>query len=128
MAGSTLLVQPQEGLLPLFQLRVIDKVGNVALAAIYFTVCSCQFILRKAVVEIFFIEPHHIKIPPVVFAVAFGTVFTSGLSGRMVTCLPADKALYFFMAIQAFIIGDFLSQRMALRAIGYPFQIGMGVG
>ena len=62
MAGSTLLVQPQEGFLPPFQLRVIDKVGNVALAAIYLTVCPGQFILRQAVVEIFFIEPHHIKI------------------------------------------------------------------
>ena len=62
------------------------------------------------------------------FAVAFGTIFSSGISGRMITCLPADKALYFFMAIQAFIIGHLFPQRMTLRTIGYPFQVGMGAG
>lgn len=128
MTRRTLPAQPQEGILPLFQLRVIDKVGNVALAAIYFTVRPRQFITRQVVVEVFFIEPHHVEFSSVVFAVAFGAVFTSGLPGSVVARLPIDEALYFFVAIQAFIIGDFLSQRMALRTIGYPFQAGMRVG
>lgn len=117
MTRRTLPVQPQEGILPLFQLRVIDKVGNVALAAIYFTVRPRQFITRQVVVEVFFIEPHHVEFSSVVFAVAFGAVFTSGLPGSVVARLPIDEALYFFVAIQAFIIW-----RFSLPAYGIAYN------
>lgn len=128
MAGSTLPAQAQKGLLPFFQGRLIDKVGDVALAAIHAAVRPRQFITGQVVVEISFVKAHHVEIPAVMLAVALGAVPASYFPRGMVACLTADEALYFFMAGQAFIIGHFLAQRMALRTIGYPFQVGMRAG
>lgn len=128
MAGSTILAQAQKGILPLFQFRFIDEIRNVALAAVDPAVGPGQFISCKAVVEIPFIEPGHIEIPAVVFAVAFGTVFTPDIAGSMVTRPAADKAPDFFMAIQALIIGNLFPKGMTLRTIRYSFQVGVRSG
>lgn len=79
-------------------------------------------------VEIRFIKARHIEIPAIVFAVAFETAFAPGLRRSMIALPPAEQALYFRMAIQAFFIGYLLSQRVALRTIGYSFQAGMRTG
>lgn len=128
VAGSTLAVHAQKSSSSFFQLRVADEVGNVALAAVYPAMRPRQLIAGLVVVEIRFIQPHHFEIPAVMLAVATGAVFAFSLPGSMITRLPVEEALNFFMATQAFIIGNLLPQRVALRAIRYPFQVGVRPG
>lgn len=125
MAGGAILAQAQKGPFSFLQLRLIDEIGKVALPAIYPAVRPRQLIPRQAVVKIILIEAHHIEVPPVVFAMAFGTVLAPYLTGSVVPLTAADQALDLLMAVQALVIGDLLPQGMALGAVSYSFQLGM---
>ena len=97
----------------------------MALAAIYCLVFAGQFIAGQVVIEFVLVKTHNVEIPAVVIAVAGGAVFSFGFSGRVKSCSPVDPAFNFLVATQAFVIGNFVSQNMAFRAVEHPLQVRM---
>lgn len=128
VAVDTGRTEAEVGFLPFFQITVINKIGDMALAAVDFSMRSGEVISRQAVVEIIFIEAHHIELSPVVVAVAGGAVFPPHFTGSVEARTVVDAGLYFGMAGEAFLVRDFISNFVALGAIGHAFEVGMGLG
>lgn len=120
--------EAEEGVLPFFQIPVINKIGDMALAAVNFGVRPGEVIPRQPVVEISLIEAHHVELAPVVVAVTVGAVLCLHLPGGVEAPPFVEQALDFGMAGEAFLVGNFFAQFMALGAIGKAFEMGMGLG
>ncbi len=123
VARNAFIVHPQKRFLPFFQVGVSHIFGFVAITAIYFFVCACQFIARQVVVEVFFIVAHHVKIAPVVIAVAFRAILSLYIRGYVVPFISVNERLYFLVTRQAFIIGNLAAQIVALGTFRHAFQI-----
>ena len=109
--------QTEIGFASFFQFPVLDVIGQMAFAAIRFPVGAGQFVAGEVVVEVFFIKTHHVEIAAVVVAVAGSTFLTPHLARCMITRSFYDPAIDFLMAGEAFIVGDFLAQHMALGTV-----------
>lgn len=120
--------ESEESFLSFFQFPVADEIRDVALPTINFGVGPVQIIARQPVVEPVLVEPYHIELSAVVVAVAFGASFFSHFPRIMVPCSLIEPVLDFSVAIEAFFIGNFLSEHMALRAIGNAFEMCMRLG
>ena len=125
VAGGALAAEPEIGIAPFFQFPVVDEIGLMALAAIYRLVFAGQFVAGQVVVDRIFIKTHDVEIPPVVVAVAGGAVFSFRFLRRVESGPPVDPAFNFLVATQAFVVGNFVSQNMAFRAVEHPLQIRM---
>lgn len=76
-------------------------------------------------VEFIFVETHNVKIPAVVIAVTADALFPFCLSRCMESGPPVNPEFYFLMTTQAFVVGHFVAQHMAFRAVEHTFQTGM---
>ena len=74
-------------------------------------------------IKIILIKPHHVKLPPVMLAMAVKTIFTGHLPIGVITSLFLLEGLDFLMAIQTFLVRDFISQIMAKGTISDSFQL-----
>jgi hypothetical protein len=122
MAGVTGLLQSQKSVLAFFQTPIFHKIGFMAVPAFDPGVFSGEVITGHIVFEVFFIEPHHIKIAAMVIAVAAGAIFPTYFLGGVETAVTVCPVFDFFVAVQAFIITDLAADIVALGTIGHPFQ------
>ena len=79
-------------------------------------------------VEIIGIEPNHIKIAPVVFAMALKTVLRLYATIGMQTPILIEEGLYFVMAIQAFGVRHLSPKLVAQGTIAHAFQLTVCLG
>lgn len=128
VAGSTTPVKPQIGIFPFSQLVVGYEVCFMALSAIRRFMCSGERVTREFMFELVFIEPHDIEVAAVVLTMAGTAIFLFDLGRSVVACAPVNPRFQLFMATQAFGIGDFIAQIVALGAIEHSFQVGMRLG
>lgn len=128
VAGGAVLLKAEKSVASFFQARIGDVIGLVALAAVDFLVGAREFVARQAVVEMALIEAHLVEILPMVVAVADCAVLAFDFGGYMVTQIMLYPPLDLLVAGQAFIVRDFVSQIMALRAIGNALQVLVGIG
>ena len=125
VAGFTIPLQPQIGVAPFFQFRVIDQTGGMAFPAIGRFMGARELVTREAVVEFILVEMHQVEIPAVMVVVATRAFFSFGLIGSVVTGPLIQFAFYFFMATQAFVVRNLIAQYMAFGTIGDPLQMRM---
>lgn len=126
MTGNTILPQTQVGDRRIFDTFIGYKIRFMTIPAIYFFVGALKFVTGQVVFEIRFVETHHVKIPPVVVAVASRATLRFYFDRGMITRLPVDPGFDLFMATQAFIVGDLLPQGMAFGTVGHSFQMSVG--
>lgn len=125
VAGSALLAEAQKGFFIVFVIGVLDMVGFMAIAAIGFPVRAAEFVACPIVVKTFFINPDHLKIPPVVFAVTVEAVFAAHLAGSVIPFPLLYPGIDGFVAFQALGTGDAFAQYMTFGTVEHSFQIGM---
>lgn len=77
--------------------------------------------------KILLVKPHHIEIPAVVITVTSRTILPFDIFGIMITLVFVQPVFDLLMAAQAFIVGDFIADIMALRTIGNSFQVLMRI-
>jgi hypothetical protein len=118
MAGLAILPQPQECFAALPEGIIFYIIRFMAGAAVNCLVGAGQFISAEFVVEVFFVKAHHVEIAAVVFAMAFDTVFSFYFGGSVIAQLPVGAELDFTVAGQAFFVGCFVPDVVALRTIG----------
>ena len=75
VAIHTFVAQSQKGILPFFQVDILNQIRQMAFPAIDLFMRPFQLKTRLCVVEFFLIKPHHVEIAAVVIAMAFGTIF-----------------------------------------------------
>ena len=124
-AGSA---EAQKGIFSFSQLPVFNKIGLMAVAAVNAGMCSGEVVASQGVVKVVFIKMYHVELASVVFAVTGGAVlplyFPRGVKPRIFV----EPAFYFFMAFEAFPVGYFIAQLVALCTIGEAFQLGVCTG
>ena len=128
VAGSAFGVHPHESLPPLFYVLVGDMVGLVALSAINLFVGARKRVVCQVVVELLFVEAHHVKIAPVVVAVALGAVLGAHFGGGVVPSVPIHRSLYLAVAVQTTAVGYLVADFVALGAVGQSLQILVRIG
>ena len=122
VAGRAIFIDAEVGIAPFFQFPVADVVGFVALSAIDGLVFSGQFITGAAVVELVFIKPNDGKIAAVVVAVTGDAFLALRLNGSVKTHAAVEPVLDLAVTTQTFVIGNLVTQYVALRAIGHALQ------
>lgn len=95
----------------------------MTLPAINSLVCTGQFITCKIVVEVFLVKTHHIKIPPVVIAVATRAILALHIDRYVVAFIPIYQGLYLLVTNQAFVIGHLASYIVALGTLRHAFEV-----
>jgi len=127
MAVHALLPQAQESCCPIPELLIPDEFLYMALAAIDPSMCALKCIPRKGMVEPVPVKADHLKVPAMMVVVAGGTFLTLHFGGDMVTPVGINPGSDLAVAVQAFFVGNLLSQDMAFDAVGHPFQVGVGL-
>lgn len=97
----------------------------MAFPAFRFFVGAGQFIAGELVLKFIFIEPNEVERPSVVFVVATGTGFAFYLFGNVKPFVLNHPAFELLVAIEAFIVGHFLTQHMAFGTVGDTFQFSV---
>ena len=90
--------------------------------------CPGQFISCQVVVKIDFVKTHHVKFSAVVITVTRGAIFSPHLRRVVETSPFVKQAFDFFVAVEAFAVGHFLSEFMALGAVGDAFEVCVRLG
>jgi hypothetical protein len=125
MAGSAILAEAEVGFLFGSQLSVLNKIRDMALAAIDRLVCASELVSGQVVVEIIFLKADHVEIPAMVIVVAACAAFPLHFGRGMVARSLIDPAFYFLMAGEAFGVVDLFPQGMTLGAVANAFEFGM---
>jgi hypothetical protein len=89
----------------------------VAINALFFSVCAGQREPGEVMVEGFFFEPDNLEIEPVMITVTNNAFLPPDFCGGMVTFADINPGFQFRMAFQAFLVGNFLSQHMAMGTV-----------
>lgn len=76
MTGVTILIKAEKSFLPFFKFCIGDKFFSVTVAALNYTMLTCQGISGFLVVKLFFIKPHNLKRSAMMLTVAAPTVFS----------------------------------------------------
>jgi hypothetical protein len=127
MAVRALLPESQVGIGPFPELPVPNEFFFMTLAAIDPAMGPLKLIPSQGVIELFFIEADHLKIPAVVVVVTRGTFFSFHFGRNMIAFVSIDPGCNLLVAVQALFVGDLLSQHMTFNAIGHSFQVCMGL-
>lgn len=93
--------------------------------AILLQMLAGQLVSRSVVIKGVLIKPDNIKVAAVMLAVTGEAVFVRHLCRCVETFPLIDPCLYFFMAIQAFRIGNFIAEVVAFGAIHNAFEVGV---
>lgn len=125
VAGDTFLAQAEVGVLSGSDLPVADQVRFVTVPAIDLLMRTGQFISRESMIEVLFLKSDHLEVATVMFAMAGGTFLPPDFATGMVALSGRDPGLQHLVAIQAFLIGDLISQGVTFSAVAQAFQIGM---
>ena len=88
---------------------------------------SRELVAGQQVVEIGFIEAHHIEIPTVVIAVAFCAILSFYFLRGVITAVAIHTSFEFFLATQAFVVGNLAAEVVTLGTLGNTFQVPVRV-
>ena len=81
----------------------------MAIAAVDDLVFSFEQIARELMVKVVLIKAIQFKLASVVLAMAIDTSFGLHFFGSVIAAVDRDQRLYFFVAIEAFLIGYLVS-------------------
>jgi len=128
MANDAILIQSQIGVSSVLEFRVGHVFRSMTIPTINAQMPTHQFISGQIMIEIIFIKTGHLKIAPVMFAMARGALFPLHLARSMIAIIQINTDLDFLMAIQTQIIRNFIPQYMALRTVHHALQFRMRCG
>lgn len=122
VAVLAVLAESQISFRSLFDVLILNQVGFMTFPAINRFVFAGELKTRSEVVKSLFIKAHHIKVSAMVIAVAAGTLFRTGLLGRMETSVPVDEILNVLMAGETLVVGNLGAYIVALRAVEHALK------
>lgn len=108
------------------ELLVGDEFFLMAPATIDPSMGPLEVIARLGVIELRLIETDHLEVPSVVIVVAGSTFLSFHICRYVVAPGSPDPGVDLFMTVQALLVGDLLSQHMALYAVRHSFQVCVG--
>jgi hypothetical protein len=76
-------------------------------------------------IEALNVEAHHFKIPTMVFTMTLKAILAPDLRRHMESSAGLNETSDFLVAFEAFGVFDFVTKRMAFRAIGQSFKFSM---
>lgn len=79
-------------------------------------------------VELLFVEAHHVKSAPVVVAVALGAILGAHFGGGVIPPVPIHRSLYLAVAVQTTAVGHLVPYFMAFGTVGQPLQVLVRIG
>lgn len=124
VAGDTVFFEPHEGAFTRGNLCILDVIGLVAVATIDTEVTAFEDVAGEVVIEVVFIETHHVELPAMVFAVALYAFFVEDLFAGVVAAVGIDKVLDVFVTGQALGGGGQpFTEYVTFGAVAYTFQL-----
>lgn len=127
MAGNTIRTQPEISIFLLSDLRVGNVFCVMALCAVQVSMCTCEWVSREVVIKAVNVETDDLKVASMMFAVALDTVLTPHPGRDVKPPAGVNSFPEFCVAVEAFVIGYFIAESMALCAVGQTFQMGVRI-
>ena len=118
MTGKTLCVQTQICTFLWFKFLICNVFWSMTCLAILFCMWNAQIISCKLVIEFCCIEPDQLKVLSIMLTMTSKALFTSHINWWMITFFKTYSGLDLSMAHKTFCIGNFVTQHMALCAVG----------
>jgi len=105
--------QPEVGEFFSFCFLILNELRFVTVGALFFCMGTGQREAAERVVEFFLCKPDDLEIYAVMVTVTGNTFLIENFGGGMITFPGVDTRFQFGVALQAFLVGNLLSQDMA---------------